>query len=77
LSRGRRKRTKKQSDCSLTINLIANKMNSIGYKDTVQPQLSFGDAFNYPTLNRNMVMSMNTITTEQDHVKTNTQRFVS
>jgi hypothetical protein len=52
-------------------------MNSIGYKDTVQPQLSFGDAFNYPTLNRNMVMSMNTITTEQDHVKTNTQRFVS
>jgi hypothetical protein len=62
--RERKRKKKKQSDCSLTINLIANKMNSIGFKDTVKPQLSYADAFNYPTLNRDMVMSMNTITTD-------------
>ena len=39
-------------------------MNSIGLKDAFRPQVSFADAFNYPTLNRNMVMSMNTITTD-------------
>lgn len=59
------------------INLIPNKMNSIGFRDPVKLEVSFNDAFNYPSLNRNMAMSMNTITSAQDHVKTNTQRFVS
>jgi len=47
-------------------------MNSIGYQDVIKPQLSFSDPFNYPVLNRNMGMSMNTITSTQDYVKTNT-----
>jgi len=36
-------------------------MNSIGFKDSLPAAISSADPFNYPTLNRNMVMSMNTI----------------
>lgn len=53
-------------------------MNAIGQQDTLNSYTkSLADPFNYPSLNRDMVMSMQTITTRNDHVKTNTQRFVS
>lgn len=50
-------------------------MNHIGYKDATTHNVSLADPFNYPSLDRNMLMSMNTITTRNDHVQTNTSRF--
>ena len=52
-------------------------MNSIGFKDVSPVPVSLADPFNYPTLNRNQLMSMNTITGAQDHVRTTTNRFSS
>ena len=52
-------------------------MNSIGFKDPVQVALSTSDPFNYPMPSRDLCMSMNTITTHNDHVQTKTGRFKS
>ena len=56
----------------IKLNTNKIKMNSIGFHDVVKPQISLTDPYNYPMLNRNMGMSMNTITSTQDYVKTNT-----
>lgn len=50
-------------------------MNSIGFKDLIKPEVTIADPYNYPSLNRSMLMSMNTITGQNDHVRTTTKRF--
>ena len=53
-------------------------MNAIGEQGTIGNfTKSYADPYNYPSLNRNNAMTMNTITGAQDFVKTNTQTFVS
>lgn len=52
-------------------------MNSIGYTDILKPQPSLTDPFNYPMPNRSKLMSMNTITPENDYVQTKTHRFIT
>ena len=53
-------------------------MNAIGEQSTIGNfSKSFADPYNYPTLSRTNVMSMNTITGAQDFVKTDTKTFVS
>lgn len=50
-------------------------MNTIGHSESVKPAVSLKDGYNYPVLDRSMLMSMNTITDHTDHVKTTTRRF--
>jgi len=50
-------------------------MNKIGFHDEVEPDKTLKDAFNYPTLNRKMLMSLKSITTIDDFVNTSTKRF--
>lgn len=52
-------------------------MNKIGVHEVGERNKTLSDGFNYPTLNRNMLMSMNTITKNQDFVKTTTSYFNS
>lgn len=37
-------------------------MNSIGHTELIKPASSLSDPFNYPMLDRRMLMSMSTIT---------------
>ncbi len=50
-------------------------MNKIGFRETTEPIKTLKDGFNYPTLGRNMLMSLNTISDSHDFVNTTTSRF--
>jgi len=50
-------------------------MNKIGVLELTETAKSLKDGFNYPMPNRDMLMSLNTITTINDFVNTTTMRF--
>jgi len=53
-------------------------MNAIGAQDTLRgASFSLSDPFNYPSINRNMCMSMNTISAANDYVKTKVAGFTT
>jgi hypothetical protein len=53
-------------------------MNAIGARDTLKgASFSLSDPFNYPSINRNMCMSMNTISAANDYVKTKVASFTT
>lgn len=47
-------------------------MNKIGFHEEVEPSKTLKDGFNYPTLGRNMLMSLNSINATKDFVNTST-----